>query len=146
MAALGGRGTQPILRSALEPGLAVCVSVSCGTRLVSHFAATQPENATHLGADAPFDESLAAPSDAASPLSTVAHWRPHLRQEPDALATHVRICGGVFSNDHSYSDKVDVAQKSFHILIAFADYDLPAEILRLFLVLLGFILVGLLVG
>ncbi len=94
MAALGSRGTQPILRSAFEPWVAVCVSVPCGTRLVSHFAATQPENATHLGADAPLDESLVATACAASPLSFVAPWRQHLRQEPDALVTHVRICGG----------------------------------------------------
>src|SRR5215204_2092438 len=94
MAALGSRGTQPILRGAFEPWVAVCVSVPCGTRLVSHFAATQPENAAHLGADAPFDESLAATACASSPLSATAAWRPHLRQEPDALVTHVRICGG----------------------------------------------------
>jgi hypothetical protein len=94
MATLGSRGTQPILRSACAPGVAVCVSVPCGTRLVSHFAATQPENAAHLGTNAPLDESLAATSDGASPLSAVAAWRQNLRQEPDALVTHVRICGG----------------------------------------------------
>src|ERR1044072_2754802 len=94
MAVLGSRGTQPILRGACEPWVAVCVSVPCGTRLVSHFAATQPENATHMGADAPLDESLAATACASSPLSPATAWRHYLRQEPDALVTHVRICGG----------------------------------------------------
>jgi hypothetical protein len=43
--------------------------------------------------------------------------------------------------------KVDVGPKVFQILIAFADYDLPARKSRLFLVLAAwFYLVGLLVG
>jgi hypothetical protein len=37
-----------------------------------------------------------------------------------------------FCGIDGFDSKVDVAPKSFHILIAFADYDLPAEILRLF--------------
>src|SRR6185503_2102339 len=94
MAALGGCGTQPLLRCAFEPRLAVGVSLPRGTRLVSDAAAPKPEDALDLGADAPFDKPLAASSDVASPLSFVAHWRQHLRQEPDALVTLVRICGG----------------------------------------------------
>ena len=37
-----------------------------------------------------------------------------------------------FCGIDGFDSKSMLPQKSFHILIAFADYDLPAEILRLF--------------
>ena len=72
----------------------VFVSLQCWSLLVSLAAPTQPAEAAYLGADASFACSLAALAARPSPLSPAAVGRHYLRQEPDALAAHVRICGG----------------------------------------------------
>ena len=69
-------------------------SFSGSPTLVSVAEAAEPADAAHVGTDVPIDRPMAATAANPSPLSLEATWRHHLRQEPDALVTLVRICGG----------------------------------------------------
>ncbi len=55
VAPVGGGWTQPLLRGAFQPAIAVGVSLSCGPSLVPDAAAPESENAAYLGTDVPFD-------------------------------------------------------------------------------------------
>src|SRR2546428_2065941 len=61
----------------------------------------QSYRARLLGADAPARRAVAAPCAHLSSLSPEATWRPHLRQEPDAVIPLVRIRGGGYEQSSS---------------------------------------------
>src|SRR2546425_1259476 len=83
---------------------AVSLSVPGGMALASRVVATQPEWPHPLGPHAASHHSLAAFAYRLSSLSSPPHGRPHLRQEPDAVAPLVGSVEGVVSDHDSYSD------------------------------------------
>src|SRR6266436_2001433 len=84
---------------------AVSLSVPGGMALASRVVATQPEWPHPLGPHAASHHSLAAFAYRLSSLSSPPYGRPHLRQEPDAVAPLVRIRGGGCDRSHDpYSD------------------------------------------
>src|SRR5260370_23366211 len=94
MAASGGAGTHPVLRSAPEPKRAVDLSVPSGAAVASRAVAAQSERSRTLGSHAAPHHSLAACAFCLSSLSPAPHGRRYLRQEPDAVVPLVRIRGG----------------------------------------------------
>ena len=93
--AAGGCGwTLPLLRGAHEPTGAGDFSVPSRLVLASLAVAAEPERPGPLGSHAAPDHSLAAFALCLSSLSSAAHGRCHLRQEPDAGNPLVRIRGG----------------------------------------------------
>jgi len=90
--AAGGCGwTLSTLRSAHEP---TGVSIPSRLALASLVVAAEPERPRPLGSHAASHYSLAAFAFCLSSLSSAAHGRCHLRQEPDAGNPLVRIRGG----------------------------------------------------
>src|ERR1043166_9137731 len=94
MAAGGCGWTLSILRSAQEPTGADDFSVPSRLVLASLAVAAEPERPRPLGPHAASHHSLAAFAFCLSSLSSAAHGRRHLRQEPDAGNPLVRIPGG----------------------------------------------------
>src|SRR6266478_4821006 len=94
MAAGGCGWTLSLLRSAHEPTGADDFSVPSRLVLASLAVAAEPERPRPLGSHAASDHSLAAFAFCLSSLSSAAHGRYHLRQEPDAGNPPVRIRGG----------------------------------------------------
>src|SRR5215470_5094870 len=94
VAASGGAGTHSLLRSAAKPIGAKAVSIPRGLALAAHAVAAQPERRCPLASYAAPDRPLAASACCLSSLSSAAHGRHYLRQEPDAGNPPVRIGGG----------------------------------------------------
>src|SRR5258708_37534358 len=102
MAAGGCGWTLSILRSAHEPTGADDFSVPSRLVLASLAVAAEPERPRSLGSYAAPHHSLAAFAFCLSSLSSAAHGRHYLRQEPDAGNPLVRIRGGVVSRTCSF--------------------------------------------
>ena len=81
-------------RCAPEPKRAVDLSIPSGTTVASRAVAAQSERSRPLGSYAAPHHSLAASAFCLSSLSSAAHGRRYLRQEPDAGNPLVRIRGG----------------------------------------------------
>src|SRR5207247_8773786 len=90
-----------VLRGANEQAGAVHVLFPGRVGLVPRPEAAQPDCPAHLGADAAAHSALAPTSAHHSPVSLEAAGRCHLRQEPDAVMPHVRICGGGYGQPSS---------------------------------------------
>src|SRR5437773_391577 len=101
VAASGHHRAPEVLRGANEQAGAVHVLFAGRVALVPRPEAAQPDCPAHLGADAAAHSALAPTSAHHSPVSLEATWRCHLRQEPDAVMPHVRICGGGYGQPSS---------------------------------------------
>src|SRR5882762_1704355 len=94
VAAGGCRWTLSILRSAHESTGADDFSIPSRLALASLAVAAEPERPRPLGSHAASHHSLVAFAFCLSSLSSAAHGRCYLRQEPDAGNPLVRIRGG----------------------------------------------------
>jgi RNA-directed DNA polymerase len=89
----GPNRTLPLLWSAVERSGPDLVSGGSRPLVVEDLATPQPEAVAVAPSATPYP-TLVSPGSYLSSLSAGAPRRSHLRWEPDALAAHVRLCGG----------------------------------------------------
>src|SRR5262249_5602096 len=91
--AVGPNRTLPLLWSADERSGPNLVSGGSRPLVVEDLATPQPEAVAVAPSATPYP-TLVSPGSYLSSLSAGAPRRSQLRWEPDALAAHVRLCGG----------------------------------------------------
>ena len=92
--AVGRRRTHPLLRCPDERAGDRCLPRGDCPAVVPPAAAPQSAPSPPVGPDASPGRPVASPCPCLSSVPPGAVWRCYPRQEPDAVAPHVRICGG----------------------------------------------------
>ncbi len=94
LSAFGGPWAHPVLWGAYELRKHPRLSLGGWSAAVAGSTPQEPEQPTGLEAHGALHQSMTFFGSNLPPIPFGAFWRNGLRQEPDAVVPHVRICGG----------------------------------------------------